>query len=139
MEKRGHLTSAFPVRPINQNHSERVTPLKKPKRAKMGSDPVPIHRLLCFIFIFTSLNKSFTVASHNLHSFKKSSFSINNACSSMAACGLLKSYGYRKIVCLNSMNSALNLLLVLAWKMPSQKGFCAAVLLAALASHGPRI
>ena len=39
----------------------------------MASDFLPIQRLLFSIFIFASFNTSFTVASHNLHSFKKSS------------------------------------------------------------------
>ena len=39
----------------------------------MANDLLPLQRLLCFIFIFASLNRSITVASHNLHSFKKSS------------------------------------------------------------------
>ena len=39
----------------------------------MANDSLPLQRLFCFIFIFASLNKSITVASHNLHSFKKSS------------------------------------------------------------------
>ena len=40
----------------------------------MANNLLPLQRLLCFTVIFASLNSvNFTVASHNLHGFKKSS------------------------------------------------------------------
>ena len=71
----GHQMFASPAGLTSQNHLKRLPPLNKVRQqAKMANDSVPPQRLLfSFILIFASFNASFTVASHNLHGFKKSS------------------------------------------------------------------
>ena len=64
----GHLTSEYRTGYINQNQQGRL----RLRHRNHVTTPQNNQSFFCLLFVFAAISNTFTIASHNFHSFKKS-------------------------------------------------------------------